>query len=60
MRPWAGHANAAFIGAWSLIVQSAWSEELGRSFFLVLDDIMAQAHAPTEGSCLKAMRFAAH
>ena len=55
LRPWAGHANAAFIGAWSLTVQSAWSEELGRSFFPVLDDIMAQAHAPpTVGSCLLA------
>jgi hypothetical protein len=54
LRPWAGHANAAFIGAWSLTVQSAWSEELGRSFFPVLDDIMAQAHASTAGSCLLA------
>ena len=35
-------------------MQFAWSEELGQSFFPVLDDIMAQAHAPTAGSCLLA------
>jgi hypothetical protein len=60
LRPWAGHANAAFIGAWSLTVQSTSSEKLGRSFFPVLDDIMGQAHAPTEGSCLLAhdLRYA--
>ena len=46
IRPWAAHGDAAFIGQWALSTQTAWSGELGRSYFPVLTDVIERAALP--------------
>ena len=43
IRPWAQHANAAFVGQWALSLQSSWNDRAKRSFFPLVQRIVLQA-----------------
>ena len=43
LRPWAQHADAAFVGQWALSVQSAWNKAEGRSFYPILTQVLTEA-----------------
>ena len=43
IRPWAQHANAAFVGQWALSLQSSWNDRANRSFFPLVQRIVLQA-----------------
>jgi hypothetical protein len=43
LRPWAQHADAAFVGQWALSVQSARDEVNKRSFYPILTQVLTEA-----------------
>ena len=43
LRPLAQHADAAFVGQWSLSVQSGWNTSTGRSFYPILTQVLEEA-----------------